>query len=412
MKKTVLTLLLSLSLALGLCAFTACSQNDDDDNDTGSTYASVVNKFESFSSEDEVYGFTAASAATVLSAMGESAETYAASLSSRGALEAAPCSSVEHIADDEDDEYYIVEDDDDDGDIEDTVDALNDYMLLAESLLSEDAYTFEQTEITAEDEGYTDYAYKTVISYSGLSGDTFSYTMYYNETVTEEKTETYAASLSSRGALDAAPCSSGGHTADDVDHIVDDDDDEDYIVDDDDEDDPIEQTTDYVKIERETVLTGVIVIEGTDYPVSGESKYESETGDESEIEYEQELLVTTGADSYMKIKLETETEDEDGETESETKYSYAFYESGSLTATNTFKYETEDDETRLKLTSYDAETEETTVFYYEIEEEDGVQSIKIRIGTSDAAESLTVTIAEDGSYVYTANSGTKYYKDR
>lgn len=381
MKKTIPVILLSLSLAAGLCAFTACG-------DTEESGGSVDNKFASFTTEDEIYGFTAASAATVISAMSGDTETYAA------VSGAARTETAYSAASDDDDKIESITDE---TDYTETVDMLNSYMLLAESLLSEDAYTFVQADVTEEDEGYTDYAYKTVISFSGLAGDSFSYTMYYNETVTEEKTEICAASLSSRSTLEAAPCSSSEH-----------------IADDDDDDDPIEHITDYVKIERETVLTGVIVIEGTDYPVSGESKYESETGDESEIEYEQELLVTTGADSYMKIQLETETEDEDGDTESETKYSYSIYEDGTLTEKSTFKYETdtEDGETKLKLSCYDGETCTTTTFYFETGEKDGGKVMKIRIDSSSATETFTVSIAEDGAYLYTALNGSEYKKDR
>lgn len=377
MKKTIPVILLSLSLAAGLCAFTACG-------DTEESGGSVDNKFASFTTEDEIYGFTAASAATVISAMSGGTETYAA------VPGAARTETAYSAASDDDDKIESITDE---TDYTETVDMLNSYMLLAESLLSEDAYTFVQADVTEEDEGYTDYAYKTVISFSGLAGDSFSYTMYYNETVTEEKTDYDTEEAEGFGTV---------VYSDEYDTIVDDEDDEDTIV--------------GYRTERETSLSGVIVIDGADYPLSGESKYEYEydSDGETKSEYEQELAVTTGTNSEMKISLETDTEEEDGDTESETKYSYSIYEDGTLTEKSTFKYETdtEDGETKLKLSCYDGETGTTTTFYFETGEKDGGKVMKIRIGSSSATETFTVSIAEDGTYLYTALNGSEYKKDR
>lgn len=150
MKKIIMTLLLVTVLALGAVGLVGCDF-------TGVFDPATPDNFES---DEQVFGFSAASAATLISAMndGSAAKTVSAQK-----LALAAGNEVT-------DEATIAE--------------LNEYMLLVESLLADGAFGFrhEQSDL----EGYTD---KLSVSYVDLTGETISYEMYYNETIVREEVD-------------------------------------------------------------------------------------------------------------------------------------------------------------------------------------------------------------------------------
>lgn len=335
---TVFTAMLSGAVGLGLFALSSCSD--------GAEAAAVSDKFASFSSEEEIYGYSAASAATVISAMG-SAEDSAAQPGGSVSLSQMGLSASSAVTDEE------------------TIDRLNSYMLLAEGLLSDGAYVFSTRETDSSDgEAYSGYGYRTDVTCPSLGDDDIAYTMYYSETVTKSETK------------------------------------------DDQEEGESESKT-------ETSLEGVLVIDGADYPMEGNSESAEKTdSDGQESEYEQELSVRLGDDSYLKVKLETESETDEGESEGKTEYSYSLYEGGSLSERTKLRYETDGDGTEIKMTQYLAETGETAVFYLGRETEDGEERIRIRVGSKDSSETYTVTVGPDGNYVYTLKDGTAHSRAR
>ena len=146
MKKTTLIILLALVLALGAVGLAGC----DLDGITGKVSPGE------FETDEQVFGFSAASAATVISAMnGGSA--------SEAALALAPTSEVT-------DEAVLAE--------------LNDYMFLVESILADGAFGFEI--VDSDLEGY---AHKMTVSYKDITGAAVDYEMYYNEEVVSSETE-------------------------------------------------------------------------------------------------------------------------------------------------------------------------------------------------------------------------------
>ena len=146
MKKTTLTILLALVLALGAVGLAGC----DLDGISGKVSPGE------FETDEQVFGFSAASAATVISAMnGGSA--------SEAALALAPTGEVT-------DEEVLAE--------------LNDYMFLVESILADGAFGFEI--VDSDLEGY---AHKMTVSYKDITGATVDYEMYYNEEVIGSETE-------------------------------------------------------------------------------------------------------------------------------------------------------------------------------------------------------------------------------
>lgn len=168
----------------------------------------------------EVYGFSAASAGTLISAMNGGNAAQAAAV--RGL-------KAEYTVDDEA-----------------TVDTLNHYMSLVESLLGDGA--FGMVTVASDRE---EYAVKEIVTCRDLLGDTLEYVLYYNETDVKEKS-----------------------------------DEEGY--------------------ERSGRIEGVMVIDGADYAIVGERKAEEEN-DESESEYK--FTVALSETKFMVVKQETETEE-------------------------------------------------------------------------------------------------------
>ena len=146
MKKTLLTILAAIALFALAIGFTACNG--------GSGTANGGNKFEELSTADDVYGFSAATAGTLISSMnGGSAKTLA---QAKGLTVRAQSTVTD----------------------EETIASLNEYMMLVESLLSDGAFGMTESE-----SDLPDYAKKAVVTYKDILGNTLSYTMYYNETL-------------------------------------------------------------------------------------------------------------------------------------------------------------------------------------------------------------------------------------
>lgn len=178
-----------------------------------------------------------------------------------------------------------------------------------------------------------EYAEKTVISYKDMSGVAHDYVMYFNQILTKSETD-----------------ESDGETE------------ENYSV------------------------KGVMVIDGADYEIRGERKNESEEG---ETETETEFVVILGENRY--IRVEQSVEIEDGESEQE--YCYSVYENGKLVERSAFSYETEENETELKMTSF--KDGKTQVLYFEREIEKGEEVIEIHVGDGKHGKGYIVHIEKD-----------------
>lgn len=147
MKKTLLTILAAIALFALAIGFTACGN--------GENGAANDNKFDDLNTTEEVYGFSAATAGTLISSMnGGSAQTLA---QAKGLTVRA--------------QSGVVTD-------EETIATLNEYMMLVESLLSDGAFG-----MTEGESDLPDYAKKAEVTYKDILGNTLSYTMYYNETL-------------------------------------------------------------------------------------------------------------------------------------------------------------------------------------------------------------------------------------
>ena len=182
------------------------------------------------------------------------------------------------------------------------IELVNQYMGLVEGLLSDSLIT---SSITDSDlEGYT---HKNVVTIKDFNGEAATYTLYYNMI-----------------------------------EIIDFDDDDD----DDDDDDRFERRKDNEQ-EQNFRIEGVMIVDETQYTVSGYEKQESE---DDESETESMFRVDLGNDDYIVLMRESETETEHGATENEDKFVYSFYKQGKLTERTEVELEQEGNETELEVT--------------------------------------------------------------
>ena len=243
--KKIITILIIAALAAALAiSLVACNTGDDGGytRPDGSFNPGGNGGFGELDTPEEIYGFSAASAGMLISAMnGDAAATAAAESTDipadpgTGETPADPGTGTEIPSEP----------------VVDNVTAeLDGYMALVESLLSDGGFN-----VTTEASDREGYQVKSVVTYRDMHGNAIGYTMYYNEVL-----------------------------------IPDDDDD-----DDDDRD----------EIEEEYYIEGIMIVDGAEYPVRGERSSESEPG-ESEDETEFIVTLSSTRRMVVEQSVETE----------------------------------------------------------------------------------------------------------
>lgn len=243
----------------------------------------------------------------------------------------------------------------------------DEYFRMLDCFLDEDAFRTTVSENT--DEAYA-FDYKMTVEGELLDGTAVSHTMYYSEE------------------------SVGVVSDDDDDH-------------DDDDRDENEHTEAYR-------LTGVMVLDGVSYEMSGYRSVETEA-EHNEMEQSEELWIRAtdpqNARNYVQMDLETETEEEGGSAEQEREYVYSVHADGKLTERTNVDFETENEDGA-------AETEYTLGIlrdgvrsYYEVERaerESGSVTIGVRyrLGSGESGR-FVVTQTADGEYLYRTDDGTR-----
>ena len=96
-----------------------------------------------------------------------------------------------------------------------------------------------------------------------------------------------------------------------------------------------------------------------------------------------------GENRYIRVEQSVEIE----EGESEQEYCYSVYENGKLVERSAFSYETEENETELKMTSF--KDGKTQVLYFEREIEKGEEVIEIHVGDGKHGKGYVVRIEKD-----------------
>ena len=302
--------------------------------------AQGAKKFEELSGTNSVYAFSAASAGMIISAQ-EGASSSARTARAASATLTSPAPGTTPETNPETNPGTTPETTP--GTMPGDTDKLDGYMELVGSLLSDGAFG-----ITEEASDRPEYETKTTFTYSDMEGVEHSYLMYYNSTP---------------------------------------------VADDDDRDDRDET-------EEEYNIDGIMLIEGDEYPIRGESENETESG---ESETETRLTVDLGGGS--RIVVEQSLESERGEVEQE--YSYSLYEANRLVERTSFEYEAEGNETEVMMTS--VSEGKTDTFRFSRDVRNGKDILTLRTGSGAAAERYYVIPVEsaDGSISYTYERVTR-----
>ena len=221
----------------------------------------------------------------------------------------------------------------------------DEYLRLVENLLSENAITHEAAAVP---EAYARYDYAMAVTCHGLAGSTFTYTLYYSEVLADEETD-------------------GGET------------------------------------ERAYDITGVLAVDGADYPVRGGRESEEET-DENESERENELWFEayTGENSYLRIEQEEETESEEGETETERLHRLRVFENGRCIEDTTIDYEEEEGEAEIELSIRRGERQDVLQF---CREKENAAMLYVEADFSGMRAEFRISIEEGGYRYFFEESG-------
>ena len=243
--KKIITILIIAALAAALAiSLVACNTGDDGGytRPDGSFNPGGTGGFGELDTPEEIYGFSAASAGMLISAMDTGAASTAAESTDipadpgTGETPADPGTGTEIPSEP----------------VVDSVTAeLDGYMALVESLLSDGGFN-----VTTEASDREGYQVKSVVTYRDMHGNAIGYTMYYNEVL---------------------------------------------IPDDDDDDDD----DDWDEIEEEYYIEGIMIVDGAEYPVRGERSSESEPG-ESEDETEFIVTLSSTRRMVVEQSVETE----------------------------------------------------------------------------------------------------------
>ena len=309
------------TLTLGAAAIAGCSGNGSNN----------IDKITEINTPQEAYGFSASTAGMLISGMqGGSAATLA---SVQGVAKHSTMAAGKTQVTDQQ-----------------TIDTLNEYMMLVEGLLSDG--NFNISAVQNGDEAYTQYSLKMTVSYSGLNGEKLEYVTYYNQELI------------------------GSHTEQDDEPWED------------------EEVTEIYSID------GIMVIDGVQYPMEGRFVSQTE-GRESENTHSLRVTLDEAADKYLSVTQESESEG----SENEAEYVYSVYSGRTLEERTTFEYETERGEQEIEMTIYNRAEGTNSRFAFEKETEHGKEYIKIIVGGKGGTQVYTVRAVTDEN----GNSQYEYY---
>lgn len=375
MKKLIVSLLLTSVLATGVCVSAGCNSSSSASNDSNPSIDRSVT--DSVATSEGFYSYAAASVGSIISSN--------VAVSDQTISVATPTSTLSAVALRNQvlsDKKQLTSDP-----TEEQLATINGYMGLVENLLGEGK---AQSVLSESDrEGYE---VKEVVSFSDLDGNALSYTMYYNRTLISVETEE-----DDRGEHDekdehkhnsqqARPLNSeSGETVETTETQP---------------ETPSEVPSVPEKsqeIETEYSIDGVMIVGEEEYALEG--RYETETSREGE-ESETFFKVTLSEDSYIVMKQEIE--------EDEQSFVYATYAEGRLTESVKFSYETERNETQLKMTVTKDGAKSELKFKDETER-NGERKITVKANLEGQQINFTilVTCDEDGNEVYRYAFGEK-----
>ncbi len=167
-------------------------------------------------------------------------------------------------------------------------------------------------------------------------------------------------------------------------------------------------------------LTGVVILDGVSYEMSGYRSVETEE-ERDETEVSEELWIRashpTEAGTYVQMNLETGTEEEHGETETEREYVYSIYRGGRLVERASVDFETENENGRTE-TEYELgilrNGERTTYEVERAERANGTVTIGVnyRLASGERGSFVITQTADGLSYAFDDGGRIDFDDDR
>ena len=228
---------------------------------------------------------------------------------------------------------------------------VNGYMPLIENLLAEGDIEYK-TENTPKDDVYAEYPFRSVITYRELCGNAESFTLYYKKTLTAN------------------------------------------------------ESSDSEK-EEEFDLNGILLVNGSAFPVIGESERSQET-EQGESETEDELTFIAYREigekrvPYIQMTQETSVEQENGQSETEKSFAYTYYdEYGKRQQKTVVEYEQEGNEYEVLL-SIENGTKKDTLQFGKKDNFKNVLTVEGSVNGKSVSFTVTIKTNDDGhnDYVY------------
>ena len=167
-------------------------------------------------------------------------------------------------------------------------------------------------------------------------------------------------------------------------------------------------------------LTGVVILDGVSYEMSGYRSVETEEErDETEVSEELWIRASHPAETgtYVQMNLETGTEEEHGETETEREYVYSIYRGGSLVERASVDFETENEnggtETEYELGIL-KNGERTTYEVERAERANGTVTIGVnyRLASGERGRFVITQTADGLSYAFDEGGRIDFDDDR
>ncbi len=161
-------------------------------------------------------------------------------------------------------------------------------------------------------------------------------------------------------------------------------------------------------------LTGVMVLDGVSYEMSGYRSVETEA-ERNETEQSEELWIRAtdpqNPRNYVQMDLEAETEEEGVSAEQEREYVYSVYADGRLTERTSVDFETENGNGAAETEYALGILRDGVRSYYEVERAERSNGsvtigVRYRLGSGESGR-FVVTQTANGEYVYRTDDGAR-----
>lgn len=268
--------------------------------------------------------------------------------------------------------------------VEEEIDEINKYLAMMEKYLA----SANGLAVTKTESDRPEYEHKLVFTAVDMLGDPVEYVLYYNESATEatltallptaetvttsetEEEETTETEETEAGETEDTEAPETTESEEDEEEFTEEDEDDEEEYEEDDDEDEFE--------ESESYLSGILLIHSKEYAVTGKQEIEDD---------ETKITITSWIDSDNYVFVESKIED------GERKFYYEVVENGEVVSASELKIEVEDDEMKFELEFVSGATEGKYEFKLETEGDEEILKIEYEINDGTVTESGEIKIS-------------------